>query len=92
MRSGGTEECRLKILEFMNRGSQGLLRLRELLSVLFDFYRIPTREGQAKLLRACRLTPTVLEGALTFVMPPQEEDSTSSRPRPPSARGACALG
>ena len=90
MNRGGTEECLQKMLEFKSQGSQGLLRLREVLPVLFDFHRILTREGRTKLLRACLLTPTEQEGGLTFVMPCEEELSISSHPRQPNGSGACA--
>ena len=54
---GGTQECKQRIIEFLDQGPPGIIRLREVLPLLFDSHRILTTESQMNLLRMCSLSP-----------------------------------
>lgn len=57
MRLSGTQECQKKIESLLKQGPTGLMRLRELLPLIFDSHGVFTREGQMELLKACSLQP-----------------------------------
>lgn len=66
------ESCKETIRSFVSQGPSGLARLKELLPVLFDSYRIFTVERQTEVLRDCFLMPVLQTKPfhhVTFVMP-----------------------
>ena len=75
-----TMDCRQTILQLVEQGPSGLMRLRERLQVIFDSHRVLTREAQTDVLRACSLTPLLRTRPwchVTFAPHPLEEPSTS---------------
>ena len=59
--------CTAEIRAFARGGTPGLARLRKVLPNIFDFYDIPTKYQQAKVLMACKLTPIQEGRHVTFV-------------------------
>ena len=57
--SSDTLECQRKIESYLNRGPESLMRLKEVLPLIFDSHRVWTMEGQMRLLRACSLQPVL---------------------------------
>ena len=75
-----TMDCRQSILQLVEQGPSGLMRLRERLQVIFDSHQVLTREAQMDVLRACSLTPLLRTRPwchVTFAPHPLEEPSTS---------------
>ncbi len=94
MHFGGTLECKQRIIEFVSQGQPGIVRLRELLPLIFDSHRILTREAQMDLLRACSLSPIECRSPwhhVTFETHPSEREPSTSwaDQNPRTARPAC---
>ena len=91
----GTQECQRKIENFLSQGRMGLVRLRELLPLLFDIHGIFTTESQMRVLRACSLQPVQLTTPfhqVTFAPHPaesgaQEEELSVSSQQPAGPTG-----